>query len=78
MKIRVSVGGIKIQTDGIDLTKRDIHKLLEAAGSVALAILEQQPDEESEEVERAPIGFSAHMDRADSVNVLDRFMEDEE
>ena len=77
MRIVVRVGGIKIQTEGIDLTKRDIHKLLEAAGSIALAILEQQPDDE-EEVERAPIGFSAHIERAAEIIAEDFFSDDEE
>ena len=77
MRIVVKVGGIKIQTDGIDLTKRDIHKLLEAAGSVALAILEQQPSDETE-IERAPIGFSAHMERAQDLELEDFFSDDED
>ena len=77
MRIVVKVGGIKIQTDGIDLTKRDIHKLLEAAGSVALALLEAAGDDE-EEVERAPIGFSAHIERAAEIIAEDFYSDDEE
>ena len=77
MRIVVKVGGIKIQTDGIDLTKRDIHKLLEAAGSVALAILEQQPSDETE-IERAPIGFSAYMERAPELASENFYTDDEE
>jgi hypothetical protein len=78
MKITVKVGGIKIQTDGIDLTKRDIHKLLESAGSVALAILEASSIEEEPEPQRDPIGFTAHIERAPEFQLEDFFSDDEE
>lgn len=75
MKIKVEVGGIKVSTEGLDLTKRDIHKLLEAAGSIALAMLEAAEDDE---VTSPPIGFSAHLELAPDLPIEDYFTDDEE
>jgi len=79
MKIKVSVGGIKVSTKGIELTKRDIHKLLESAGSIALAMLEAaETAEEEPEPQSSAIGFSAHIERAPDLPIEDYFTDDEE
>jgi predicted deacylase len=76
MKITVEVGGIKVTTNGINLSKNDIFKMLEAAGSVALAILEH----EGEDLQpyRDPIGFSAHIERAPEPAAENFYSDDEE
>ena len=77
MKIRVSVGDVEVQVSGVDLTNRQIRDLVRLAGVIAQElpppVFETQQDSSA-----YPLGFTAHMDRADSINVLDRFMEDEE
>jgi hypothetical protein len=75
MKIKVIVGGIKVQTEGLDLTKRDVLRLLRAAGSVAMAIIQ----EDETEPERAPMGFTAVIERAPDFGPdYSEYFEDEE
>jgi len=79
MKIKVEVGGIKISTQGIELTKRDINKLLESAGSIALAMLDAaDPGDDETEPVGPPMGFSAHLELAPDLPIEDYFTDDEE
>lgn len=54
MKVTVQVGSVTVQAKGLDLTVRDVRRLLMQAASVAAAL-----DTSPEEPERAPLGFAA-------------------
>ena len=60
MKVTVQVGSVTVQTKGLDLTRRDVHHLLKAAASIAVALGEQSAEPEPD---RTPLGFSAHIER---------------
>ena len=77
MKATVRVGDVEVQLSGIDITNRQIRDLMRLAGVIAQEL--PPPVYETQQDSSAyPLGFTAHMDRADSINVLDRFMEDEQ
>jgi hypothetical protein len=63
MKIRIAVGDIDIRLDGMDLTPRQVRGLIKYAvgASAALALTAQGESEEPDP--RAPIGFSASIER---------------
>jgi hypothetical protein len=64
MKIRITVGGVELRCDGLELTKRELTHLLQSVASVALAVVpEPDPDPEP----KTPMGFSAHIERAEPV-----------
>lgn len=52
MNLRISVGDVEIETDGLDLSKRDVTRLLERAAGIAIALAtigaETEPAEPSE------------------------------
>jgi hypothetical protein len=64
MKIRITVGGVELRCDGLELTKRELTHLLQSVASVALAVV---PDPDPEPDPKTPIGFSAHIERAEPV-----------
>jgi hypothetical protein len=64
MKIRITVGGVELRCDGLEMTKRELTNLLQSVASVALAVA---PDPEPEPDPKTPIGFSAHIERAEPV-----------
>lgn len=64
MKIRITVGGVELRCDGLEMTKRELTHLLQSVASVALAVApEPDPDPDP----KTPIGFSAHIERAEPV-----------
>jgi len=64
MKIRITVGGVELRCDGLEMSKRELTHLLQSVASVALAVA---PDPEPEPDPKTPIGFSAHIERAEPV-----------
>jgi hypothetical protein len=64
MKIRITVGGVELRCDGLEMSKRELTNLLQSVASVALAVA---PDPEPEPDPKTPIGFSAHIERAEPV-----------
>ena len=64
MKIRITVGGVELRCDGLEMTKRELTNLLQSVASVALAVA---PDPDPEPDPKTPIGFSAHIERAEPV-----------
>lgn len=58
MKIKITVGSVELTIDGMDLTKRDIGRLLRTAASIALAVDTEETPEETKQ----PMGFAAHME----------------
>ena len=64
MKIRITVGGVELRCDGLEMSKRELTNLLQSVASVALAVA---PDTEPEPDPKTPIGFSAHIERAEPV-----------
>jgi len=64
MKIRITVGGVELRSDGLELTKRQLTSLLQSVASVALAVA---PEPDPEPDPKTPIGFSAHIERAEPV-----------
>jgi hypothetical protein len=69
VKIRISVGDVSLRCDGLELSKREVLHLLRVAAGIAVAI---QPYNEPEEA-KTPIGFAAHVERAEPV--VDDFSE---
>ena len=64
MKIRITVGGVELRCDGLEMSKRELTHLLQSVASVALAVVpEPDPDPDP----KTPIGFSAHIERAEHV-----------
>jgi len=49
-----------MELDGLDLTRRHVHQLLESCGSIALAIEDASPSEEPEP--KPPVGFTAQVE----------------
>lgn len=73
MKIRIKVGEVDLRTEGLELTKRDLKDLLTSAASIAVA-LTTEPEPEPE---RPPMGFSAHIERAENLQEdLSEYFED--
>jgi len=58
VKIKITVGSVEVMVDGLDLSKRDIGRLLRTAASIALAV----DTEESPEETKNPMGFSANLE----------------
>lgn len=56
MKIKVTVGSVELQLDGMELDRRQVRELLKLCGSIAMAV-DEQPEEEPDS--KHPIGFSA-------------------
>jgi hypothetical protein len=64
MKIRITVGGVELRCDGLEMSKRELTNLLQSVASVALAVA---PEPDPEPDPKTPIGFSAHIERAEPV-----------
>jgi len=64
MKIRITVGGVELRCEGLEMSKRELTHLLQSVASVALAVV---PDPDPEPDPKTPIGFSAHIERAEPV-----------
>ena len=64
MKIRITVGGVEVRCEGLEMTKRELTHLLQSVASVALAVV---PEPDPEPDPKTPIGFSAHIERAEPV-----------
>lgn len=60
MKVKITVGSVELELDGMDLTRRQVKDLLNVCGSIALAVEESASEEELEA--KHPIGFSASIE----------------
>ena len=58
MSTRVRVGDVEVRVEA-DLSHKQIRSLLRTCAGIALGLAEASPVEE-----RAPIGFSAHIERS--------------
>lgn len=67
MKVTVQVANVLVQASGMDLTPRQIKALLLSCASIAIGMQGESVELEQEEPDRAPIGFSAHIERAPDV-----------
>ena len=76
MKVRVTVGPVEIRIDGLDITERQVRRLLDQAGQIAGSLLDNSP--EPAEEERAPMGFTAQVERAPDMRPETYFTDDEE
>lgn len=56
MKIRLRVGNVSADLDGMELTRRQVRALLMDLAGIA-ATLEPEPEQS------APVGFTAHLER---------------
>jgi hypothetical protein len=70
MKVTITVGAVELRVVGLDLTRKEVRRLLMDCAGIAAAM---QP----EEAERAPMGFSAHVER-EPTEMAGQFYEDEE
>jgi hypothetical protein len=76
MKVRVTVGPVEIRIDGLDITERQVRRLLDQAGQIAGSLLDNSP--EPAEEERPAVGFTAHIERAPDLRPESYFTDDEE
>lgn len=73
MRVRIKVGEVDLRVEGIELTKRQVKDLLTSAASIAVALV-SDPEPEPE---RPPLGFSAHIERAEPIEEdLSEYFED--
>lgn len=77
MKVTITVGPVQIRTSGLDLTERQVRRLLAQAGQIAESLLDNSPDEKAEE-ECTPVGFAAHVERAPEPARESYFTDDDE
>ena len=75
MKVTVTVGPVQVRIVGLDVTERQVRRLLAQAGQIAASLTE--PAEKAEE-ERAPLGFAAHVERAGEPPRESFFTDDED
>lgn len=75
MKVRIVVGSVAVSLTGMDLTKRDVLKMLGEIAGIALAV---SGEEEEDDKPSTPIGFSATIERAPDLPAEDWFSDDEE
>lgn len=76
MKVRVTVGPVEIRIDGLDVTERQVRRLLAQAGNIATGLVADSP--EPVEEERPAVGFTAHIERAPDLRPESYFTDDEE
>jgi hypothetical protein len=60
-RVRVSVGGVDVRLDGVEVSLRQVRGLMHLAAALSLAAAVESSDEDSES--KAPIGFSAQVER---------------
>jgi hypothetical protein len=60
VKVRITVGEVDLRAEGIDLTKRDITRLLTRASVIAATLAAVQA---ADEEPKPPFGFSAQVER---------------
>ena len=75
MKVTVKVGEVVVTVDGLDLTERQVRRLVTLAGQIAGSLVDNSPDSEPEE--RPPVGFAAHVERATGLPPEYQFTDDE-
>lgn len=70
VRVRIQVGAVTIDLQGVDLSTRAVKSLIDQCAEKNAAI----DDEPEAEPEKAPIGFSATVERADEypVDTFDR------
>ena len=76
MKVTVTVGPVTVRVDGLDLTERQVRRLLDSAAQIAVSLVDNSPESPPEE--RAPVGFAAHLERAGEPKPEAYFTDDEE
>jgi hypothetical protein len=70
VKVTITVGAVRLRVEGLALTRKEVRRLLMDCAGVAAAV---QPEPE----ERAPMGFSANVER-EPTEMAGQFYEDEE
>lgn len=78
MKIHLTVGDLSVKVTDCEYTKREVKELLKSMSSIYLAIVEASVPTPEPTPEPNPVGFSAHLERADPLPTEDYFTDDEE
>ena len=60
MRVKVVAGEVEVTLSGVDLTPRQVSALVAKVAGISVALAQAGPEMETEQ--RAPIGFSAHID----------------
>ena len=76
MKVRIVVGPVEVAITGLDVTERQVRRLLADAGQIATRLLDEAPEPEPEE--RAPMGFAATVERSEPLKPEAYFTDDDE
>lgn len=76
MKLTVTVGPVQVRIVGLDVTERQVRRLLEQAGQIAESLADTSPSPEPEE--KAAIGFAVITERGTDPPPEHIFTEDEE
>jgi hypothetical protein len=71
MKVIARCGPVSLTVDGLDLSRKEIRKLLMDVAGIAASLGEEEP-------ERAPIGFGVVTERASEPEPESFFTDDEE
>ena len=70
------VGPVEVAVVGLDLTERQIRRLLDQAGGIATGLLADTTEEKAED--KSPLGFTAHIERAPDLPPEFMFTDDSE
>ncbi len=76
MKVTVTVGPVTVRIVNMDLTERQVRRLLDSVAQIAVLLVDNSPESPPEE--RAPVGFAAHLERATGLPPEYQFTDDEE
>ena len=77
MKVTVTAGPVQVRVVGLDLTERQVRRILEQAGQIAVLLTDNSPDADKPE-ERGPLGFAAHVERAPEMKPENFYTDDED
>lgn len=78
MNLRIDIRGVAVRVDDADLTLRQVRALLMDVFTIVMHLPDENEDEpDKPETDRAPIGFSALMERGADVD-LSPYYDDEE
>jgi hypothetical protein len=75
VKVRVTVGPVEVRVSGLDISERQVRRLMAEAGEIATRLLADagEPAEE-----KAPMGFAVITERASAPEPEALFTDDEE
>lgn len=74
MKVTITVGPVRVRIVGLDVSERQVRRLLAQAGQIAESLVDTSPEAEAS---ANPVGFTAHLERAGEIEPEYQFTDDE-